>query len=458
MEQLQKQLDPESYQKLSMNKITYESLMQLNDDDLIEMNIREKGPRKLIITFIEKNKVERNVNENAPDNLQQETIRSILAKEPKFQKTLTRQLDYEIVPDTKGLLHLNRILTNHFFEARILQERRYPSWQEKQKLAEQIIEAFPHLDQTRVNAQAPRESFFFWKNGGKGKGPHLGIIETRCSNMRKDVSPENRLFQRPKKSSIVIPEGIHERAVRLAIMTGNTQNAKIISDEMMHCFPLHQYLLQNKNENVTQEIITTFPHLLGYNGMMIQQAYERLHINYNKNADLEKFLSIGLLMDQGGWNNITDKCLRGALRIMKKLTNRGIKRFAEESTSMSLEEITAAPLVRWLKPDLETTPIQRVKMANLQNTALPHIACVAEKFQEGTLFLVVYGHIIECGSSSIQAIDAFFKAFDVLGAPVPVLLRKLYDFISVHLYKTLCSSGSTKVAELSLIFEEYEKD
>ncbi|XP_055540536.1 uncharacterized protein LOC129727094 isoform X4 [Wyeomyia smithii] len=85
------------------------------------------------------------------------TIRSILANEPKFHKTLTRQLDYKIVPNTKDLLHMNRILTKYFVEKQILQEKRYPSVQQKQKLSEQIIEAFPHLDQTRVCTQAPRE-------------------------------------------------------------------------------------------------------------------------------------------------------------------------------------------------------------------------------------------------------------------------------------------------------------
>ncbi|XP_055535678.1 uncharacterized protein LOC129724636 isoform X2 [Wyeomyia smithii] len=209
MEQINKKLDAESYQKLVENKISDESLMHLNDDDLIEMGIHEKGPRKLILTFIEQNDEEYFANENTKSNFHQEheTIRSILANEPKFHKTLTRQLDYKIVPNTKDLLHMNRILTKYFFEKQILQEKRYPSVQQKQKLSEQIIEAFPHLDQTRVCTQAPRE---------------------------------------------------------------------------------------------------------------VQQAYERLHINYNKNADLETVLSIGLLMDQGGWSSVTDKYLRGALRIIKK--------------------------------------------------------------------------------------------------------------------------------------------
>ncbi|XP_062546947.1 uncharacterized protein LOC134212780 isoform X3 [Armigeres subalbatus] len=429
------------------------------------MGIAEKGPRKLILSVIamRQDSGECSTSENIPVNFQnvdhtEETIRSILAKEPKFIKILTRQLDNEIIPDSKGLLHMNRILTNHYFEHRILQEHRYPSWQEKQKLAERIIEAFPHLEKTRVSADAPKESFFFWKNGGKGRGQHAGIIETRVANMRKDIPTNERLFQRAKKLKTVLPEGIREKAAKLAALTGNALNGKVISDGMAQCFLLHQDILQSGGDNMIQEIITTFPHLLGFDGVMIQQAYERLHTNYNTEANMEEFLSVGLLMDQGGWNNVTDKHIRGALRIIKRLTSRGIKRTSNVQ-SATMEEITAAPLIKWMKPDPEKTNLQVVQVANISmEDRSPHIICVAEPCKEGQLFIVFASNTISCDRSSSMAIDVLLKLFDVFGVPVPPLLKKFHELVTFYLFRTTLACKSTKVAELVNVLREHDEN
>lgn len=122
---------------------------------------------------------------------------------------------------------------------------------------------------TLINTTCFLKSFFFWRYGGNGKGSHAGLIETRVANMRKDVPSDERLFQRQKKVKIVLPDGIHEMAAKLAALTGNAQNGKLVSGGMEQCFLLHQYLLQEGGDNMVQEIMTTFPHLLGYDGVMV---------------------------------------------------------------------------------------------------------------------------------------------------------------------------------------------
>lgn len=44
--------------------------MHLNDEDLLEIGIYEKGPRKLILTYIEQNQGESSMIENIPANFQ----------------------------------------------------------------------------------------------------------------------------------------------------------------------------------------------------------------------------------------------------------------------------------------------------------------------------------------------------------------------------------------------------
>lgn len=87
--------------------------------------------------------------------------------------------------------------------------------------------------------------------------------------MRKDIPSDERLFQRSKKVKIVLPAGIHETAAKFAALTGNAQNGKLISGGMEQCFVLHRYILQEGGDNMVQEIIATFPHLLGYEGVMV---------------------------------------------------------------------------------------------------------------------------------------------------------------------------------------------
>ncbi|XP_058816726.1 uncharacterized protein LOC131680007 [Topomyia yanbarensis] len=304
------------------------------------------------MSFLPQNDVQ--MNENVSNNAQQdslpETIRSILAKDKgKFQKVLTRKLDLQIVLDAPELNHMNRILTKHFFEDRILNEKRYPTWQDKQDLAIRILEEFPHLERTRLSQEAPKESYFFWRFGGSGFGRHSGIIETRVGNMQKDIPAEERQFRRKKpEMKILPPVSMYENAACLATLTPVPQNGRYISEGMANCTELHKSLLQQKSPDKYKAIIASFPHLLSFEGIMIQQAFDRLQPQYNKQADLAKLLCFGLMLDIK-WSEVQSKYIKGALRIMKTLTNRGIKRTTDDDT-VSIEEVLAGPFIKWVYP------------------------------------------------------------------------------------------------------------
>ncbi|XP_055544057.1 uncharacterized protein LOC129729481 isoform X2 [Wyeomyia smithii] len=164
-------------------------------NDVLDLEVGQTNGR-ITMSFVPQNQMS---NENIPDNQHKPSIHSILENDrSSFQKVLTGKLYLQIVPTATEMKHMNRILTNHFFGNQIFNEKRYPTVQEKQDLAIKILEAFPHLKKTRMTPEAPKESYFFWKLGGKESGYHTGIIETRVSNMRKDVAPENRLFRQKK--------------------------------------------------------------------------------------------------------------------------------------------------------------------------------------------------------------------------------------------------------------------
>lgn len=457
MEGLRKKIDDDIYRKLVAHRVTDEILWDFDENDLIAIGITEKGPIKLILKYIaDKKPQEENPSSSSTHEESEVTIRAILKKDVKFQKVIHRYLDYDLVPDHKGLLHMNRILTTHFFEHQICKEYKYPTWQQKQKLAKKILQEFPQLKSTRVNDDAPPESHFFWKNGGRKTGCHTGLIETRVGNMRKDVPEDKRAFRRTKQNEAVKPDELEELACSIAAISPTPQNARNICESMAQCFPLHEWLLKSNKENKPQEILRTFPHLLAYYGLLIQQAFDRLKPIRQQEKELDRFLRMGILLDKDNWNNVHDPHIKGLLRMFKNLTNRGIKRKAEEGSMQPDEEI-ASPLIRWIKLNGEGTDYDAIK-THANKDLPPHIVCVGELFQPGNYHLIFDSMIVPCGDSASRAVDVFFKAFDVMGVAVPSLLRNVHSLIAFSVFGSIDNPCSQTVLNLVDRLSEIDRE
>lgn len=159
MEGLRKKVDDDIYHKLIAHRVTDDILWDLNEQDLIDVGIVEKGPIKIILKYISNKEQHGNDPQSSSIIGESEmTIRSILEKDSAFQKVLHRYLDYQLIPEHKHLLNMNRILTKHFFGHQIVNESNYPSWQDKEKLAKKILLEFPYLQATRVSETAPPEN------------------------------------------------------------------------------------------------------------------------------------------------------------------------------------------------------------------------------------------------------------------------------------------------------------
>ena len=66
----------------------------------------------------------------------------------------------------------------------------------------------------------------------------------------------------------------------------------------------------------------------------------------------------------------------------------------------------------------------------------------------------VQGEIINCGKSSIQAVDTFFKMFAVFGIPVHKQLGKLMEFLEIITYNIKNCSSTQTVQRLVVTFSE----
>ncbi|XP_058448992.1 uncharacterized protein LOC131428951 [Malaya genurostris] len=360
--------------KTKNNKFTDVSLKFLDAEKLSAMGIVAIGPRLIVLSVVDKmNKW----NDPMSEDMQSSALREILECNKKFRSILYEKLDAQIIPTDTEIKLMIRILCATMVE-RLMHDSMYPTWQQKQELALKILEEFPHLETTRVSENAPKESYFFWRNGGLSRGQHTGLIETRVSKMRKDVLPENRQFRRTKKETIVLKDGCVQLAAFLSGLLPTPANARQISEGMIQTTDLHKLLLQKSKSN---EIVSTFPHLLSYEGEMVIQAFDRIHEkNIQDTGDLKMLLRAGILFDNSSWNMIQDDFIKGALRLMKKISNKGIKRTTGMENNASMEEITAAPIIKWIRfPHSEVGFDEMLAVKQLSSTiGDSHIICAGE--------------------------------------------------------------------------------
>ncbi|KAL1381558.1 hypothetical protein pipiens_013374, partial [Culex pipiens pipiens] len=135
----------------------------------------------------------------------------------------------------------------------------------------------------------------------------------------------------------------------------------------------------------------------------IQSSYERIHIEqYDKDADLRKTFSKGLLFSKNTFTSIKDDFLRGALRLMKTLTRRGTSSIpnaenVEPNTNTSVELELAAPLVVWVKDDQDL---------DAYGASDPHIIC-----RNGEYFVYLAAGRIFCNLATLCAMIVIRNLF-----------------------------------------------
>lgn len=368
MEELKSFVDAETWEKLEDAKIDDNSLCMLNNQDMIEIGL-ELGPRKIIQEYIAHLKTlsqpgpstkKSQPKENHQGTLSSPTattvlqkklsgsvdIRATLEKSKPFRGIFYNKLLAGITPKRNEICLMVRLLCHGRFYDDLIDKNKQPGIQEKHQLALDILEAFPHLQSTRPLEFAPPEAAFFWRNGGKGPGHHhTGFIENRMNNMRKEVPKDKRKFRRTVKLAPNVNETDREKSKLCAALAANTDNIKQIGDLMKDSFDYYRMLLFTNSAPTC--ILDTFPHLCSFSGIMLQQTFERL-TKVNPKADIRETLIKCLYLDHQSYQEVEDKIIRGALRAITFLTNRGIKN-ENGDPNRSAVECYAAPLIKWIK-------------------------------------------------------------------------------------------------------------
>ncbi|XP_055524979.1 uncharacterized protein LOC129718326 isoform X2 [Wyeomyia smithii] len=168
MEQVKALLDAESFQKLKAQKIDDISLVLLKDNDLRDIGINEKGPRVVILQIIENlNSSHDNVNDKENTTIviippSKQILRETLVSDNSFRlKVLQPVLDRGNIPDKNGISFLTRVACQPF-EKRIENGHVYPSTEEQQKLANDIVELFPQLQCNNDRPEGAPDSWLFF--------------------------------------------------------------------------------------------------------------------------------------------------------------------------------------------------------------------------------------------------------------------------------------------------------
>ncbi|EDS32426.1 conserved hypothetical protein [Culex quinquefasciatus] len=302
----------------------------------------------------------------------------------------------------------------------------------------------------RSQSNAKRISYFFWEHGGNKKGPHTVILFTHTRNETRYI-PEDERKVKKTPTPIIVPEPVDlmELAAKLSIMRANGSNKLTIQEGMAKCHNLFLYLSQQIIPERIDNIINTFPHILSYKGLMVQQLFQRVHGDPDNSRDMENVLSAGTLLDKKSFLGVINHHLRGALRIMKDLGHRGISAkhdIASNNPAVSF----AAPLIKWVQASNDQNITDVIDSHIDQDPERkPHLVCVASELEEGDYFAVFAGYILPCGPSFCIAIVVFVKTLNVLKVKIPPLLKKFVNFIEVHVLGLELQSKYSSVNKLN---------
>nr|XP_029712422.1 uncharacterized protein LOC115257164 [Aedes albopictus]XP_029724642.1 uncharacterized protein LOC115264755 [Aedes albopictus] len=381
-----------------------------------------------------------------------EVCRRMLEENSKFRlNVLLPVLDKGLVPDDKDLRFLNRVACKPF-ETRIERGGKYPSADEQERLAKDLVELFPQLQYNSTRPEgAPNEWMFFWRKNGTEKGKHSGLIYHRVRNVIKELPAEMHLYRRTTAPRQVhVPTELLQKAEALRIVIATKHEKNRIATEMDECFPLLKLMLA-ENKSPT-EIIRMFPHLVAYNGYIIHNSFKKLFPAAEVSPDYKGVLSKCLLYSRDKFERIEDEYIKGFLRMLYQLPVRGLKRKIDGTPAVS-EERMATPLIRWVKPMTNNDDDLADHVRSFLQVE-PHIVCMAQPLQMGQLFVVMNNQIIVKVQNSISAIDIFFKSFKVFGLTIPSELAMMIDFLECALYHTVGHSSRKSVNLMAIAFKE----
>ncbi|XP_065090826.1 uncharacterized protein LOC135711797 [Ochlerotatus camptorhynchus] len=185
---------------------------------------------------------------------------------------------------------------------------------------------------------------------------------------------------------------------------------------MIEIQPLHNMLINSK-KGVPAIKVQVLPNFRSYNGAMIRQAYERMNPRYYREANVKKVFSLGLILENQTFTVVQDEHVRGCLRIMGRLSRKGVKKLPVVM-SLEVEEELASPLIRFIpdSPSALAEQLARYAAYDIENfqKVPPHLINQGESFM-----IYAEGQIILLGTCLVQAIDTFVKFFNVFNYKVP---------------------------------------
>ncbi|KAL1398892.1 hypothetical protein pipiens_002316 [Culex pipiens pipiens] len=191
-----------------------------------------------------------------------------------------------------------------------------------------------------------------------------------------------------------------------------------------------------------------FPHVLSFQGIIIRQIFDRLHPEQSNARSIEQLLRAGILLDERSFSSFDDKLVRGALRILKQMPNRGIS--LKGQVGADPDVVFAQPLIQWIHTDATKSNNEWLdNHAENRINQMPHIVCLAPTKQSGQFYVVFNSYSLSVGNHFPIAVEILFKMIIALNLKTPAPLKKMYDLIALQIFKTIDSSESVAVTKLN---------
>ncbi|KAK3928417.1 Protein SSXA1 [Frankliniella fusca] len=235
----------------------------------------------------------------------------------------------------------------------------------------------------------------------------------------------------------------------LSLLLPNKTNKKEIMTAMEDSYKVRRGWIYDKHPSVS-EILIDFPHLISYNGEVLEEEFCRMHPDSNS-LFIKDFPVViqKLKVLKGGLVSVEEmeiEEIQACFTISKLLPRPNFKRRNNPGVSLipSLDTLVV-PLIRGTDPrkyvqdkrNATNQPVQPYLLASYENNKILR------------MFVALDGQVLQIQSNSVlKGLDVLFKTYFVFNVNYPSAWLTMFEFIEKCIYKINVQAITNSMAEL----------
>ncbi|XP_034255509.1 uncharacterized protein LOC117653748 isoform X2 [Thrips palmi] len=222
----------------------------------------------------------------------------------------------------------------------------------------------------------------------------------------------------------------------LGLLVPSAGEHKQILLGMNQSFPARKSWILSDGPTI-HDVLEKFPHLVSYNGELIEEEFKLLYPKINHLALLQSFPPfISKLKSQETLpslpENLSDDVLQGCLWLAEKMPWQNLKRFGKGKRG----KLDLQDLVHIIPSGVNVREAIEERRRTSQGPVQPYLICLIPDRSISKMFAVVDNKTVEIKTSSfVKGLDIIFKIYHVFNVNYPAGWSRFLCFLEWGFYK-----------------------